>query len=818
MKTKIILFSILTSFSICLFGQEVVETTPNKLSIHERWEQNEEKNHWQIGMRLGGVASDMLYTSPAYKAYKHNPFARGTIGFWFERNFDSGFAIRPEFAFTGRGVLLSRDDLYYGLMARYFDIRLNLRYTFLRDKKVNPYIFVTPNWNFLMNGTLNLYEEDVDYTYRIPLNKYNINPVNISLLAGAGVNIPISVDDFTFNLGLEMGYNIGMLNTFSKTELSGNATPVNDYSDPVLGYRLSSNFEVALNVGIPLSSFKHKEREGKEKEKKESYFDRMARERAERKEAERIKAEQQAELLRLLQEQQSNKTDSYNQELAQFNQNLAPQNRVGDGIKMYVVPNAAFAVSDAGDEEMNLTLEFAYETQPATTQTLSYNKNTDDYPAGAYLPTQSKACKTTLSFIKEQLSGEMKKYLTPGTKVTIKITGETDGSAIRSAIPYKGEFGDFNQELIYLNGNIDDISVTKKSGITSNAQLGFLRTQGVKQYLETYIDELQHTQNTYQIYAVERTEKGSQYRRISVEFTIHNAYQQELRQVREKSALASGMTSEQFEQQCQEEEAKKNKVSDVDTNIPKNNQISENTYVLIIANEHYKEIVGVVPYAENDGKIFRQYCLSTLGVPERQIRIVPDATRNEMTDGLEWIENIAQARNGKAKIIVYYAGHGLPINGETYLLPIDGNPEKANQLIALNDIYNQLGNMPAQSVTCFFDACFSGTRRNGQPIAQGGRGASITPKLNPIHGNLVIFSAADASQTAYPFIEEKHGLFTYYLLKALQENRGKISYENLIGYLTEKVSIEASLQNRKQTPNLQYSETVEELWQKWSLY
>lgn len=818
MKTKTILFAILMTFSISMFGQEIKDSVSQKLTIHERWEQNEEKNHWQIGVRLGGVASDMLYTDPSYKNYKHNPYARGTIGLWFERDIIAGFSIRPEFAFIGRGVLLSRDNLYYGLMARYFDIRLNLRYTFLRDKKVQPYVFVTPSSNVVMNGSLNLYESDIDAAYRIELTNGNIARVSASLMAGAGVNFPITIDDFTFNLGAEMGYNFGYTNTYSSAERQNKITPVNKYYDKILGSRLNSNFELALNVGIPLNSFKHHERVTTPKEKKESYFDRMARERAERKEAERIKAEQQAELLRLLQEQQSIKTDSYNQELALFNQNLAPQNRVGDGIKMYVVPNAALAISDNGDEEMNLTLEFAYETQPATTQTLTYNKNTDDYPAGAYLPTQSKACKTTLAFIKEQLSGEMKKYLTPGTKVTIKITGETDGSAIRNAIPYKGEFGDFNHELIYLNDNIDDISVTKKSGITSNAQLGFLRTQGVKQYIETYIDELQQTQNTYQIYAVERKEKGSQYRRISVEFTIHNAYQQELKRVRKESALASGMTAEQYQQECQKEEEKKNRVPDVDSNIPKNNQVRENTYALIIANEHYKDIVGVVPFAENDGNIFRQYCISTLGIPERQIRLITDATKNEIIDGLEWIENIAQARNGKTNIIVYYAGHGIPISEATYLLPIDGNPEKTNQLIALNDIYNQLGNMPAETVTCFLDACFSGTRRNGQPIAQGGRGASITPKLNPIHGKLVIFSAADASQTAYPYSEQKHGLFTYYLLKALQENKGKINYENLIAYLTEKVSIEASLQNRKQTPNLQYSETIEDQWQKWSLY
>ena len=294
--------------------------------------------------------------------------------------------------------------------------------------------------------------------------------------------------------------------------------------------------------------------------------------------------------------------------------------------------------------------------------------------------------------------------------------------------------------------------------------------------METYIDELQITQNAYQIYVVERAEKGSQYRRISVEFTIHNAYKKELAQLSATpvQTLENSSTNEIEKIQNNTEEISKTEVSDVDTNIPVTKKNNEDTYVLIIANEHYNDIVGVVPFAENDGTIFRQYCIQTLGIPERQIRSTIDATRNQIVDGLDWIDNIAQARKGAAKFIVYYAGHGIPIAEATHLLPVDANPEKINQLLSLNDIYVRLGNLPAQSVTCFIDACFSGTRRNGQPILQGGRGLVKKPKVDVISGKLIIFSAANTEQTAYPYPEKKHGLFTYFLLKALQTSNGTI--------------------------------------------
>lgn len=768
----------------------------------------QEKDKWSFGVRMGAVASDMLYTSPAYNAYTHLPYARGTFGLWCERNIVAGFSIRPEFSFTGSGVRLKADDIRYGLHVRTFDIRAGLLYTFLRDKQVQPYVLFSPSLNCVMNGHAQ-YRDGSGYNIDRGFSKGTIRPVNFSMMFGGGARFPIRVNGFDFFVNAEMGYNIGTVNTFSSWEMGNNVHSWNGVNSKVVGKRLSSTFELALSVGIPLNSvIPDKNIEG------ESWIEQRARERKERRAAQEEKERLQAELLRRLQEEQA-ANNTYNEDLEKYNKNLAPQNRVGEGIKMYVVPNVALETADDGTQEVNLKLEFAYETM--LEKTISYNKNTDDYPAGAYLPTQSKACKATLGFMKEQLDGELKKYFTPNTRVTIRITGETDGSAIKGKIPYKGEFGDFEQELIYLNGSIDEMTVTTKSGITQNGQLGFLRTQGVRKFIETYIDALQKTQNTYQIYAIEREEKGSQFRKISVELTIHNAYANEMQQLQaEQMQTANASDQDTAPQNIEETKPKEKQPSDVDTNIPVTNKTNEDTYVLIVGNEHYKDIVGVVPFAANDAKVFSQYCMLTLGIPQRQIRTVVDATRNELNDGLDWLANIANTRQGKANIIFYYAGHGVPINEMTYLLPVDANPEKADQQLPLNEIYERLSNLPVSKATCIFDACFSGTRRNGQPILQGGRGVAIKPKFTSIHGNLVIFSAAMADQTAYPFAEQQHGMFTYWLLKALQENKGNIGYKKLIEYVTEKVSLEASIVNRTQVPTLQYSESLGETWANWT--
>ena len=54
------------------------------------------------------------------------------------------------------------------------------------------------------------------------------------------------------------------------------------------------------------------------------------------------------------------------------------------------------------------------------------------------------------------------------------------------------------------------------------------------------------------------------------------------------------------------------------------------------------------------------------------------------------------------------------------------------------------------------------------------RGVAIKVKQTIPVGNMVVFTAAQGDETAYPYKEEEHGLFTYYLLKKLQENLATI--------------------------------------------
>jgi len=259
-------------------------------------------------------------------------------------------------------------------------------------------------------------------------------------------------------------------------------------------------------------------------------------------------------------------------------------------------------------------------------------------------------------------------------------------------------------------------------------------------------------------------------------------------------------------------------ISDVDENIPVTNSKNQNTYAVIIANENYYQVASV-PFALNDGNIFKEYCEKTLGISPKHIRYVPNATLNQIKSEVSWLQNMVDASDD-AKVIFYYAGHGVPDESTThssYLLPVDGMGNDVSTGYKLDDLYATLGAMNSSSISVFMDACFSGSKRESGMLVAA-RGIALKAKAGAPQGNMVVFSAAQGDETAYPYKEQQHGLFTYYLLKKLQETAGNTTYDELATYINKHVRLSAVEENGKpQTPTTIASSVLGETWKNWKL-
>ncbi|MDE7410905.1 MAG: caspase family protein [Paramuribaculum sp.] len=262
-------------------------------------------------------------------------------------------------------------------------------------------------------------------------------------------------------------------------------------------------------------------------------------------------------------------------------------------------------------------------------------------------------------------------------------------------------------------------------------------------------------------------------------------------------------------------------ISDVDINIPTVGLLNENTLALIISNENYaNKVTSKVDFALRDGEMMVEYCKKVLGIPEDRVKYYPDATYLNMKQAFSNIKDLTDIKPGMFNVIFFYAGHGMPdqIGENSYLVPIDSDGRNPESMFALDKLYADFDKMKTKNITVFLDACFSGQGRDGRSIYSARYVARDAADV-AAKGHTVVFSAGTGSQLANPYKEKGHGFFTYFLLKALQESRGKITLETLSQKLSENVAFE--VQNKlgaTQTPTVKASEALGSTWKSRNLF
>lgn len=463
-----------------------------------------------------------------------------------------------------------------------------------------------------------------------------------------------------------------------------------------------------------------------------------------------------------------------------------------------------------GSNEINFSLEISYNCR-------NFEGYTDDYPIATYNYEQSNTSRAICNLAKTLVEGTCSDLFAPNLDVTVDIFATTDATQT-AYINYAGEYGDFRYCPAIYNGESVRISVSQEQGITTNAQLAYIRAQSVRDYLEKNISNLKKTNNEFRYITKSYNDTGSLFRRASVKLEVHGAFDKKVEE------MSSKMIQDEF----------------VDYNIPLVEPNSNNeTFMLIIANEDYN-ILPSVPFASNDGNMMKQYGVKTLGIPERHIKVISNASAQAIhQQGINWLKDITVAMNGQANIIVYYAGHGTSdADYNPYIIPTGINFEQYKSLsgdighadielskrearkllkecISLDTLVAWFNRVQNKSITFIIDASFNGVQRNGQPFFTINKTAK-RPRGLRIRGDIVVFSAAAADKTAFAFEDQHHGFLTYFLLKELKRTKGNTTYQELFDNIASSLSYESSLQGKLQQPVLTAGGKVKEAWKAWS--
>ncbi|MBI5240416.1 MAG: caspase family protein [Elusimicrobia bacterium] len=226
-------------------------------------------------------------------------------------------------------------------------------------------------------------------------------------------------------------------------------------------------------------------------------------------------------------------------------------------------------------------------------------------------------------------------------------------------------------------------------------------------------------------------------------------------------------------------------------------------FALVVGIEKYSGLPDA-DFAERDAAAVRAHLLA-LGFPERNVVFLRGAQAGRA--GIEKYVESWLPRNVKedSKVVFYFSGHGAPdpASGQAYLVPWDGDAKfLENTGYPLERLYRKLDALKAREVLLAMDACFSGY--GGHSVVAKGTRPLVT-KIDDARGALgrmVALSASSLDEVTGTDEAQGHGLFTYHLLKGLQQMQGQATARQLYEYLRPKVQDAARRQNRDQTPQL----------------
>lgn len=242
-------------------------------------------DNWHIGAGGGFNVSSLRFSDidkSLFPDSKSNFSGVFSVFGEYQFGHDNQFAVRAQLAFLTRGGRLTNigrnyfedynyenpedrlEDVQYALKATYFDIRVPLMYQFGKaDWKLRPYVYVAPIFGFVTNGYIRGEYQYADNSFtgtEYDLNKSNMSSTYFAGAFGVGAKYQFEVAGCPFYIAMDVNYQLGFNDTYSKKEKDGDASVVSFFPTKrkVSGSRKLSGFEVQAAIGVPLSVFSRK--------------------------------------------------------------------------------------------------------------------------------------------------------------------------------------------------------------------------------------------------------------------------------------------------------------------------------------------------------------------------------------------------------------------------------------------------------------------------------------------------------------------------------------------------------------------------------
>ncbi len=166
---------------------------------------------------------------------------------------------------------------------------------------------------------------------------------------------------------------------------------------------------------------------------------------------------------------------------------------------------------------------------------------------------------------------------------------------------------------------------------------------------------------------------------------------------------------------------------------------AEKRLALVIGESAYRSVVAL-PNPANDARKMSEM----LGNAGFEVTAASDLTQSDMRAAVGDFAAKIAASGPDTVALMFYAGHGLQIDGENYLVPVDVDPKRETdiplQAVRLNDVMNTLGSLPTRMRIIMLDAC----RNNPFPAINttAGHGLAIVDTKAGSAGSFISYSTS----------------------------------------------------------------------------
>ncbi|UFX46263.1 tetratricopeptide repeat protein [Bradyrhizobium sp. 41S5] len=196
---------------------------------------------------------------------------------------------------------------------------------------------------------------------------------------------------------------------------------------------------------------------------------------------------------------------------------------------------------------------------------------------------------------------------------------------------------------------------------------------------------------------------------------------------------------------------------------------SERRVALVVGNSKYRS----VPVLPNPGQDAAAIADTLRAVGFQDVRLVTDASRDSLVEALK---SFANAADGADWAVIYYAGHGMEMAGENYLVPVDAklatDRDVSFEAVALTQVMGATEGARKLHLV-ILDACRDNPFANQikRTVASRSIGRGLA-QVEPDSGTLVVY-AAKHGQVALDG-DGGHSPFVTALIKRMQTPRIEI--------------------------------------------